>query len=57
MKFRTGITTVKGFFGVFETCNKHKIVWKEGEENPNECCMDCIIKARPTRYRRKYERF
>lgn len=49
-RIRIGITSKRGAFNLWETCNKHKITWKEGEEDKSKVCMECIDKARPTRY-------
>jgi hypothetical protein len=49
-RIRTGITTHKGLLQVYERCNKHGKVWKEGESDGNKCCMECINNSRPTRY-------
>ena len=56
-RIRTGITSKKGVFKLWETCNKHKITWVEGEPDPSKCCMECIKKARPTRYKRSLYEF
>ena len=52
MRIRTGITSQRGALNLWETCNKHKITWKEGEADEAKCCLECINKARPTKYKR-----
>ena len=51
-RIRTGILTQKGAFNVWETCRKHKITWKEGEADETKVCIECINKARPTKYKK-----
>lgn len=52
-RLRTGITTKRGAFNVWETCNRHKKTWPEGdnfEEFGGKACKECVENARPTRY-------
>lgn len=60
-RLRTGITSKiyyligYGRIKLYETCNKHKKEWPEGddfERNGGRACEECVNKARPTKYRR-----